>query len=616
LNEVMDYEKYMRAYKKGDYYYFYKNDGLQEQNVVYRQKGMDNSTEEVFVDPNTFSKDNSLRLRGLYFSADNKYCGYSVSTKGSDWLEFYVMNTTTKEKLGDHIEWIKFSGMSWHKDGFFYSGYEKPKEEEKMKGINENQKIFYHKLGTKQSEDKLIYQDTENPKIRFSIIVTDNQKFLVISARKGASNEVYYYKDLVNNSEIIPLVSSYADHGLVASTDDGFFIRTSHKTPHYKLVLIDPKNPNEDQWKTIIPEQESIMKGVTFVGGKFIVKFQKGTLMFVSVYDYNGKKLYDIDLPGAGTVMGFTGRNWDKEVFYTYTSFAQPLTIYKYDIENNKSILFKKSNIDFNLNGFETKLVHYSSKDGTKIPLYITYKKGIELNSNNPTLLGGYGAYGASIGPFFTAYTIPLLEQGFIICMPGLRGGGEYGEEWHKAGMLENKQNGLDDFIYAAKYLFKNKYTSPDKIGIQGMSAGGLMSGACMIQKPEMFKVALLDLGIYDMLRYQKFTIGHAWVTEFGSSDNKNQFEYLYKYSPLHNVKMGKNPAIFITTADHDDRVFPAHSFKFTATLQEKTDGNNPILIRISKDAGHGGSPTSSGINYLADSWSFLMYNLGVEYKE
>ncbi|MEN8194715.1 MAG: prolyl oligopeptidase family serine peptidase, partial [Bacteroidota bacterium] len=617
LTELMDYERYSRAYKKGDYYYFYKNDGLQKQNIVYRQKGMDNITEEVFIDPNIFSDDNTIRLRGLYFSIDNKYCSYSVSNKGSDWLEFYIINTDTKEKLEDHIKWVKFSGMSWHKDGFFYSGYDKPLEDEKMKGINENQKIFYHKLGTKQSEDKLIYQDTENPKITFTPIATDNEKYLIISSFKGYSNEIYYYKDLKNNSEIKPLVSSHADHGLVASTDEGFFIRTSHNAPHYKLVLIDPKNPSEDKWKTVIPEQESIMQGVTFVGGNFIAKFQKGTLMFVSVYDYNGKKLYDVELPGAGTVTGFTGRNWDKEVFYTYTSFAQPPTIYKYDIINNKSTLFKKSNIKIDINNFKSEIIYYPSKDGTKIPLYITYKKGIELNSNNPTYLYGYGGFGARIGPHFSIHTIPLLEQGFLICMPGLRGGGEYGEEWHKAGMLENKQNVFDDFIYAAKYLFENGYTSPDKIGISGTSNGGLLVGACMTQKPEMFKVALPFMGIYDMLRYQKFTIGHAWITEFGSSDNKDQFGYLYKYSPLHNVEMDvKYPATLIATADHDDRSLPAHSYKFAATLQEKIEGDNPILISIEKDAGHGGGTLNNIMDGLTDSWSFLMYNLGVEYKE
>lgn len=615
LIELNDHEKYGRPFKRGDYYYYYKNDGLQEQYVVYRQKKLGDKA-EVFIDPHTFSKDNTIRLRGLYFSNDQKYCGYAVTDRGSDWREFFVINTETKEKLEDRLQWIKFSGMAWYKDGFFYSRYPEPND--KTKGINENQKVFYHKLGTKQSEDLLIYQDTDNPKFSFNSRVTEDEKYLIINVHEGLSENMIYYKDLRKDSEIIPLIGSfYAMYTFIDKTDDGFLLKTNHNAPKNKLVLIDPEKPSEEHWKTIIPEQENVMLGISFVGGKFIVKYQKGTIIIASVYNTNGKKLYDIDLPGVGTAMGFNGDRSDTEVFYTFTSFAQPNTIYKYDIIKNKSTIFKKTNINFEIDEFVTKLIFYPSKDGTKIPLYITYKKGIILNGNNPALLVGYGAARARMAPYFMVMTIPLLEQGFIFCMAGLRGGGEYGEEWHKAGMLENKQNSFDDFIYAAKYLFDKRYTSPDKIGIHGTSFGGLLVGACMTQKPEMFKVAIPYTGVFDMLRFQKFTIGHAWVSEIGSSDDKDQFEYLYKYSPLHNIEAGvKYPATIISTADHDDRVFPAHSFKFAATLQEKSTGKNPILISIETDAGHDTPTTSQGLNIFANIWSFLMYNVDVDFKE
>ena len=617
LTELWDYEKYGQPFKEGDNYYYYKNDGLQEQYVVYRQKDLDGNA-EVFIDPHTFSKDNTIRLRGLYFSKDYKYCAYGVTNSGSDWREFYVMNTDTREKLEDHLQWIKFSGMAWYKDGFFYSRYDEPKENEKLKASNEYHKLFYHKLGTKQSEDLLIYQDTANPKYGFGSSVTEDEKYLVIGVWKGTSKNMVYYKDLRNDSEIIPVIDSfYADHHFIDNTDDGFLFVTNHEAPNYKLVLIDPKNPSEDHWKTIISEQEFVMSNVNFVSGKLIVNYLKDAITLVSVYTHSGKKLYDIDLPGVGTVWGFSGKRKDREVFYTFSSYTQPPTIYKYDIIKNKSTLLKKPKVNFDIDNFETKQVFYPSKDGTKIPLFITYKKDINLEGNNSALLYGYGGFQSPVLPYFSLTIIPLLEKGFIYCVAGLRGGNEYGEEWHKAGMLENKQNVFDDFIYAAKYLFDNGYSSPDKIGIRGASNGGLLVGACMAQKPEMFKVALPGVGVLDMLRFHKFTIGHAWVSEYGSSDDKSQFEYLHKYSPLHNVKAGiKYPATLITTADHDDRVFPAHSFKFAATLQEKSEGINPVLIRIETNIGHSTETTSKVINKYTDLWSFLLYNVDVDFNE
>ncbi len=616
LTKLWDYEKFGRPFKKGDNYYFYKNDGLQEQFVVYKQKDLE-SEAEVFIDPHTFSKDNTIRLKGLYFSQDNKYCGYATTTSGSDWREFYVMNADTKEKLSDHLQWIKFSGMAWYKDGFYYSRYEEPEEESKLKASNENNKLYYHKRGTNQSEDILIHKDESNPKYNFSPYVTEDEKYLVITVWEGTSLNMIYYKDLEKDSEIKPVIDSFhADYYFIDNTGGGFLFMTNHQTPNYKLILINPQNPSEENWKTIVPEQEYVMSNVHYLSGKLIVQYLKDAISSVSVYSLSGDKLYDVELPGVGTILGFTGKRDDKEVFYSFTSYTQPPTIYKYDVVNNKSTLFKKSALKFDMENFVTEQVFYPGKDGTKIPLFITYKKGLNLKNNNPALLYGYGGFKATMVPRFRLTIIPLLENGFIFCVAGLRGGNEYGEKWHKAGMLENKQNVFDDFIYAAKYLFDKSYSSPEKISIYGGSNGGLLVGACMTQEPEMFKVAIPLVGVLDMLRYHQFTIGHAWAVEYGSSDDKNQFEYLYKYSPLHNIKTGtKYPATLITTADHDDRVFPAHSFKFAATMQEKSVKENPVIIRIETETGHGIDTTSKIIDLYTDLWSFLMYNTGVDFK-
>jgi prolyl oligopeptidase len=616
LTEIWDYEKFGRPFKEGDYYYYYKNDGLQEQDVVYRQKELEGEA-EVFIDPHSFSENSTIRLRGLYFSQDNKYCGYGTTTGGSDWQEFYVMNAYTKEKLTDHLQYIKFSGMAWYKDGFFYSRYDEPEEDTKLKASNEYHKLYYHKLRTNQTEDRLILKDDSNPKYGFGPYVTEDEKFLVITVWKGTSTNMIYYKDLKKDSEIEKLIDSiYADFTFIDNTDDGFLIKTNHQAPNNKLILIDPLNPSEENWKTIIPEQDFVMSYVHVLSGKLIVQYLKDAISMVSAYNLSGKKLYDIDLPGVGTVSGFSGKRNFNEVFYSYTSYTEPQTIYKYDVVNNKSMLFKKSDLKFDTDKFTTKQIFYPSKDGTKVPLFITYKKNLKLKNNNPALLYGYGGFQITLRPYFNLTIIPLLENGFIYCSVGLRGGSEYGEDWHKAGMLENKQNVFDDFIYAAKYLFDNGYSSPEKIGIYGGSNGGLLVGACMTQEPEMFKVALPLLGVLDMLRYHKFTIGHAWMVEYGSSDDKRQFEFLYKYSPLHNVKKGqKYPATLITTADHDDRVFPAHSFKFAATMQEQASKDNPVIIRIETKTGHGTDTTSKTISLITDIWSFLMYNTGVDFK-
>ena len=614
LTELWNYERYSTPFKVGDYYVYSKNDGLQEQNVYYIQKGI-NGEPEILIDPNKLSPDGSVSLSGIFFSHDNKYLSYGISRGGSDWREFYIMEVSTKKLLEDKILWSKFSGNAWYKDGFFYAKYDEPKSGEELKQSNQFQKIFYHKVGTPQTQDELILEDKENPKRLFGVNVTDDEKYLIISVSEGSSSyNLLWYKNLSANSSIIKLIDNFeAEYNFIDNIDDKFLVLTNYQAPNNKLILIDLKNPSKENWKTIIPESKNVIQNVSRIGGKLIVTYLQDASSKVSVYTESGNYLYDIKLPTLGTVLGFSGKNNDTETFYTFTSFTYPPTIYRYDVKNNKSTLFKKSNIKFNMEDYETKQIFYESKDGTKIPLFIVHKKGLKLNGDNPTLLYAYGGFNISQQPTFSIPRIPLLENNFVFALACLRGGNEYGEEWHKAGMLSNKQNVFDDFIAAAEWLIKNKYTSPEKLAIQGASNGGLLIGAVINQRPELFKVAFPMVGVMDMLRFHKFTIGWAWVSEYGSSDNPEQFEYLLKYSPLHNIKNVEYPATLVTTADHDDRVFPAHSFKYIATLQEKNAGKNPTLIRIETKVGHGaGTSTSKSIELYTDLWSFMFFNLGI----
>jgi len=614
LTELWNYERYSTPFKVGDYYVYSKNDGLQEQNVYYIQKGI-NGEPEILIDPNKLSPDGSVSLSGIFFSHDNKYLSYGISRGGSDWREFYIMEVSTKKLLEDKILWSKFSGNAWYKDGFFYAKYDEPKSGEELKQSNQFQKIFYHKVGTPQTQDELILEDKENPKRLFGVNVTDDEKYLIISVSEGSSSyNLLWYKNLSANSSIIKLIDNFeAEYNFIDNIDDKFLVLTNYQAPNNKLILIDLKNPSKENWKTIIPESKNVIQNVSRIGGKLIVTYLQDASSKVSVYTESGNYLYDIKLPTLGTVLGFSGKNNDTETFYTFTSFTYPPTIYRYDVKNNKSTLFKKSNIKFNMEDYETKQIFYESKDGTKIPLFIVHKKGLKLNGDNPTLLYAYGGFNISQQPTFSIPRIPLLENNFVFALACLRGGNEYGEEWHKAGMLSNKQNVFDDFIAAAEWLIKNKYTSPEKLAIQGASNGGLLIGAVINQRPELFKVAFPMVGVMDMLRFHKFTIGWAWVSEYGSSDNPEQFEYLLKYSPLHNIKNVEYPATLVTTADHDDRVFPAHSFKYIATLQEKNTGKNPTLIRIETKVGHGtGTSTSKSIELYTDLWSFMFFNLGI----
>jgi prolyl oligopeptidase len=617
FTEVWNYEKYSYPRKEGEYYIFNKNDGLQEQDVVYMQKGLEGKP-DVLLDPNTFSKDGSISLTDVSFSKDQDYLVYGISRGGSDWQEFYVMEVKTRGKMNDHIQWVKFSSTSWYQDGFFYSRYdEPPKDADKLKLKVQDQKIYYHKVGTTQSEDRLIFQDSRNPQRIYIGSTTDDEKYLLITVLEGsADHNLFYYKNLEKDSPVTPVIDKPIGHfNVVDETSGKFLLVTDYEAPNYKLVLIDPQKPQKEHWETIIPESTDKLDYVSYVGGRLIASYLKDANTRVSVFDVKGKKLYDVQLPGIGTAWGFTSKREDNEVFYTFTSFMTPSTIYRYNIKENKSELFRKSNVKFNAEAYETRQVFYESKDKTRVPLFIVHKKGLPMNGQNPTMLYGYGGFNAPMRPGFRISIIPLLENGGVYAAACLRGGDEYGEKWHRAGMLEKKQNVFDDFIAAAEYLVRTGYTSPQKLAIMGASNGGLLVGAVMNQRPDLFKVAIPDVGVMDMLRFHKFTIGWAWVGEYGSSENPEQFKFLYKYSPLHNIKAGvEYPATLVATADHDDRVFPAHSFKYIAALQERYKGKNPVLIRIETQVGHGaGAATSKSIQLYTDIYSFMFYNMGIK---
>ena len=618
LIELWNYEKYSAPSKHGEYYTFSKNDGLQEQSVIYIQKGL-NGKPEVLLDPNKLSNDGSISLGGLAYSNDDKYLCYGISRGGSDWREFFVMDVQTKQLTKDEIKWSKFSGTAWYKDGFFYGRYDKPKPGEELKQKNEFQKLYYHKLGSSQSEDKLVLEDKENPKRGFGTGVTDDERFMIVSVWEGSSSyNMLWYKDLSANGEIEKFINKPdARYGFVDNLEDKFLVSTNFEAPNNKLVLIDPKNPAKENWEMIIPEGKDVMQAVSLVGGKLFVTYLKDANSKVSVYTTDGKYLYDVKLPGVGTVGGFGGKKDEFETFYTFTSFVYPPTIFKYDVKNNKSELFMKASVKFDPTKYETKEIFYESKDGTKIPMFIVHKKGLKLDGNNPTLLYAYGGFNSATLPSFNVSRIPLLDNGVVYASACLRGGSEYGEDWHKGGMFEKKQNVFDDFIAAGKYLIKNKYTNPNRLAIQGASNGGLLIGAVINQRPDLFRVAFPQVGVMDMLRFHKFTIGWAWVSEYGSSDNADQFKYLIKYTPLHNIRKDVTyPATMVTTADHDDRVFPAHSFKYISTLQEMNDGKNPTLIRIETKVGHGaGTSTSKSIELVTDLYSFMFYNMGITPK-
>ena len=620
LEELWNYTKYGSPFKEGDYYYFYKNDGLQNQSVLYRQKGFETEP-EVFIDPNKMSKDGTAAIGTLSFSKNNKYAVYFEAQSGSDWEEAHIMNVNDKSLLKDELHFIKFSDASWKgDDGFFYSRYPTPDEKNKLTTQNEFHKIYYHKIGTPQSEDLLIYEDKEHPLRIVNATLSEDGHFLIITKSEGTSGSELWVKDMENKSaknDFTLLIKGFdTESGFVDNDGDKLLVRTNADAPNYKVVLIDPKNPAKENWETIIPQRKELLESVEKAGGKLFLSYLQDASSRVYQTDYKGHGAREIQLPGIGTASGFSGHKKDHEIFYSYSSFDYPNTIFKYDINTGKSALFHKSEVKVNADNYQTLQSFCFSKDGTKIPMFITYKKGLKLDGNNPVLMYGYGGFNIAMTPGFSISNAFFLEQGGVYVEVNLRGGSEYGEAWHKAGMLQNKQNVFDDFIAAAEFLIDKKYTNPSRLAIRGGSNGGLLVGAVMTQRPELFKVAIPQVGVMDMLRYHKFTIGWAWATEYGRSDNKKDFENLIKYSPLQNLKPGvKYPATLITTADHDDRVVPAHSFKFAATLQANNDGTNPTLIRIETKAGHGsGKPTSKQIDEAADIWSFVMYNLGMEF--
>ncbi|MGE5521804.1 MAG: prolyl oligopeptidase family serine peptidase [Candidatus Dadabacteria bacterium] len=620
LQELWNYTRYTAPSKEGDYYYFSRNDGLQNQSVWYRQKDLNGKAEEFF-DPNKLSSEGTASLGTMSFSKDGKLLAYTIQKAGSDWQEAFVMNAITKEKLNDHLDWLKFTGLAWKgTGGFYYGRYPEPTEKEKMKGKNMFQAIYFHKIGTPQSGDELIFEDKEHPLRIVNAGVTEDEHFLVLVISEGTSGREIRVKNLKAKQQdftlIIPGFSNEAN--VVDNIGDKLLIRTNVGASNYRLVLVDPANPAQDHWKEIIPEQKNVLQAVRTGGGYLFASYLKDASTKVYQYTYAGKKIREIKLPGIGTAGGFGAHKEDKQLFYTFASYNYPPSIFRYSIATGNSTLYRKAGVKFNPADYEVKQVFFTSKDGTAIPIFLTYKKGLVLNGSNPALIYGYGGFNANETPSFSVSNLFFVEQGGIYADVVLRGGAEYGENWHKAGMLNKKQNVFDDFIGAAEWLIKNKYTSPSKLAITGASNGGLLVGAVMTQRPELFKVAVPEVGVMDMLRFHKFTIGYAWAVEYGSSENKEQFEYLYKYSPLHNIKKGtRYPATLVTTADHDDRVVPAHSFKFAATLQEANAGQNPVLIRIESNAGHGGGmPTSKRINLAADVWSFIMSNLGMNYKE
>jgi len=620
LKAMWNYTRYGSPFKEGDYYYFYKNDGLQNQAVLYRQKGLD-AEPEVFIDPNKMSKDGTASISVPSFSKGNKYAVYLEAQSGSDWEVAHVMNVSDKSLLKDELNFIKFSGTSWKGDeGFYYSRYPQTDEKEKLTVQNENHKVYFHKIGTPQSEDVLIYEDKEHPLRVIGAWLTEDEHFLIITKSEGTSGSEIWVKDMKNTSgksNFILLVKGFDTESSAIDNDgDKILVRTNADAPNYKVVAIDPKNPARENWEIVIPERKELLESVGTAGGKLFLSYLQDASSRVYQTDYKGYHAKEIVLPGIGSAGGFGAHRKDKELFYSYTSFDHPASIYRYDIETGTSKLFRKSEAKINADNYQTVQTFCTSKDGTKVPMFITYKKGIKLDSNNPVLMYGYGGFNIPLTPGFSISNAFFLEHGGVYVVVNLRGGSEYGEDWHKEGMLQNKQNVFNDFIAAGQFLIDKKYTNPSKLAMRGGSNGGLLIGAVMTQRPDLFKVAIPQVGVLDMLRYHLFTIGWAWATEYGRSDKREDFENLIKYSPLHNLKQGvKYPATLITTADHDDRVVPAHSFKFAATLQADNDGSNPTLIRIETKAGHGGGkPTDKQIDEEADIWSFVMYNLGMDY--
>lgn len=618
LEEIWNHEKIGSPAKHGDYYYFYKNDGLQNQYVLYRTEDLAKAEAEIFIDPNKFSEDGTVSMAGTGFTKDGSLMAYLISEGGSDWRKIIVKNTKTLDIIGDTLIDVKFSGVSWRgNEGFYYSSYDKPKEGSQLSGKTQFHKLYYHKLGTNQKDDILVFGGEKQPRRYIQAYLTEDEKYLVISAAESTYGNELYIQDLTQSrSQIVPIIIGFDNENYVVDNDgDRLLIHTNLNAPNNRVIEVSAANLGQDNWKDVIPETKDVMS-VSTAGNNLFASYMVDVKSKILQFDYSGKLIREVELPAIGTARGFGAEREDEELYYSFTSFTYPGTIFKYDIASGESELYWKPDIDFNPNDFETEQVFYESKDGTKIPMFIVYKKGLKKNGKNPTYLYAYGGFNISLTPRFSLTNLILLENGGIYAQPNLRGGGEYGEEWHKAGIRMLKQNVFDDFIAAAEYLKDNKYTSKEYLAIAGGSNGGLLIGAVMTQKPDIAQVAFPAVGVMDMLRYHKFTAGAGWASDYGNADeSKEMFEYLKGYSPLHNINEAEYPATLVTTADHDDRVVPAHSFKFAATMQSMQKGTNPVLIRIETKAGHGaGKPTSKIIEEYADRLSFMFYNMGIDY--
>ena len=617
--ELYNYTRYSVPLQVGDQLIFYKNDGLQNQPVIYiMDKGEDPSDAKVLLDPNKWSEEGTSAISLIGASKDHRYMAFLVQEAGSDWGTIRVMNLKNGKVLEDKLDWVKFSGAAWHGDGFFYSRYPAPEDGMELSNENSFHSVYYHLIGQDQSEDELIYRDDEAPKMYHNVFVTEDDKYLILEKASGTDGFETWFKPLGRpEADFEPLFTGFTNkNSVIDHRDNYFYVLTDVEAPNYRLVRVAVDNPGVNTWEDVLPEQDYLMESVRSTGGKLFVNYLKNATNQVFIYDFEGKEERKIDLPGTGSVGGFDGKRDSKTAYYAYTSFIYPTTIFRYDIESGLSVVLFEPDLDFDPADYVEKQVWYQSLDGTEVSMFVVHKKNIVLDGQNPTLLYGYGGFNISLGPSFSSSTLILLEKGGVYAMPNLRGGGEYGEEWHQQGMLEKKQNVFDDFIAAAEYLIAEGYTNSSKLAISGRSNGGLLVGACMTQRPDLYQVAFPGVGVMDMLRFHKFTIGWGWVPEYGSSDDPEQFKFLYAYSPYHNLKEGTAyPATLVTTADHDDRVVPAHSFKFAARLQEVQSGPAPVLIRIDKDAGHGaGKPTSKILDEQADIWSFFFYNMNLEY--
>ena len=617
LIELSSYERIGAPFKQNGKWYFYRNDGLQNQYVIYVKDQLDGEP-RVFLDPNKLSTDGTVALKSLDFSNNGRWAAYAISRSGSDWQEFFVIDLATGELTDDHIEWAKFSDASWLGDGFYYSAYDRPTEGKEFSNVNAGHKIYYHKIGTPQSDDVLFYQNPTEPKRFYDVEVNEDETLMYLyESGAGAGNNLYV-RDLRQKDALFIQMTNDMDYLYSPLYDDGdrMYFFTNFGAPKGRIMTADIHQPGVNDWQELVPEQKNVLSGASVIGRQLVLTYSQDASDHAFIYGLDGKLRHEVKLPMVGSV-DFTGKEKEPECFYSFTSFTQPGTVYRYDLTANTSTLYQQPQVKFRLQDYESRQLFFESKDGTRVPMFITYKKGMKLDGKNPVFLYGYGGFNISLGPAFSALRIPFLEKGGIYAQVNLRGGNEYGEEWHQAGTKLQKQNVFDDFISAAEYLIREGYTSKERLAIVGGSNGGLLVGACMTQRPDLFKVAIPQVGVMDMLRYHKFTIGWNWASDYGTSDDsKEMFEYLKGYSPLHNLKPGTAyPATLVTTADHDDRVVPAHSFKFAATLQECHKGPNPVLIRIDTKAGHGGGkPLAKVLDEQADIYSFILYNMGLKY--